>query len=112
MSSLKPVVNYLIDIMGSQPLIASNTSNPESAKNRYRRLENLPPSAKLVYLVLVKEHKMSREDLERHTYLSGRTVRHALSHLRDEGLVEQEINLRDARINLYRALPVEPPSEE
>ncbi|MFC7238947.1 hypothetical protein ACFQS4_12050 [Saliphagus sp. GCM10025317] len=97
--------------MGSGSLVTSNSSDCESVKDGYSRLEDLSPSAKLVYLVLANEQKMSRKALEGHTLLSGRTVRHALSMLRDENLVEQEVDIRDVRINLYRALPVEDPDE-
>ncbi|RXK51162.1 winged helix-turn-helix domain-containing protein [Halorientalis pallida] len=66
------------------------------------RLERLPPSAKLAYLALACEGRLTQGDLASETMLSPRTVRYALKRLKEEGLVTSDIYIPDARKNVYR----------
>jgi DNA-binding MarR family transcriptional regulator len=77
---------------------------------RYDQLLDLPPSAKLVYLVLKHEGPLTQQQLCARTLLSGRTARSAVSELEDVGLVTEEVYIPDARKKLYRAQPVTEPA--
>ena len=77
----------------------------------YDQLLDLPPSAKLVYLVLDHEGPLTQQQLCARTLLSGRTARSAVSELKGTGLVTEEVYIPDARKKLYRSYPVTDPSE-
>jgi DNA-binding MarR family transcriptional regulator len=64
---------------------------------------DLPPSAKLVHLVLQENSRMTQSEVTEKTQLAGRTVRDALGRLESAGLVTEEICLKDARKRLYTA---------
>lgn len=64
-------------------------------------LSDCPPSAKLVYKVLEHDGELTQQQLAEATMLSPRTVRHALSDLEEEGLIDQRIYLADARQKIY-----------
>jgi len=64
---------------------------------------DLPPSAKLVHLVLQENSRMTPSEVTEETQLAGRTVRDALGRLESAGLVTEEICLKDARKRLYTA---------
>lgn len=66
------------------------------------RLEPLPPSAKLVYVILAREGPLTRADVCNYTKLPGRTTDEALDHLREEGEVEKLSNYADSRQHFYR----------
>lgn len=65
------------------------------------RLSDLPPSAKLVFLVLERHESFTQRGIREESLLTGRTVRYALSRLDEEGLVEGRISFRDARQRIY-----------
>ena len=65
------------------------------------RLEPLPPSAKLVYLVLASEGRQTQGDLVSETMLSPRTVRYARTKLEENDLITSDIYIPDARKNVY-----------
>ena len=65
------------------------------------RLESLPPSAKLVYKTLQYEGPLTQSQLAAESLLPARTVRYALSTLEDEGVVDEELYIQDARKRLY-----------
>lgn len=67
----------------------------------HEHLDDVPPSAKLVYKILEYEGSMTQSQLTDATMLSGRTVRYALTDLEERGLVEEEFYFADARKNLY-----------
>jgi DNA-binding transcriptional ArsR family regulator len=74
-----------------------------TVEDRHRdRLEPLPPSAKLVYLVLTCEGSLTQQGLASETMLSPRTVRHALNELADRELIQSDIYIPDARKDVYR----------
>nr|WP_276306749.1 helix-turn-helix domain-containing protein [Halomarina sp. PSR21] len=78
---------------------------------RYERLLELPPSAKLVYLVLDREGPLTQQQLCERTRLSARTARYALTDLHAADLVDHSVYLPDARKRLYQATPVTIPPE-
>jgi DNA-binding MarR family transcriptional regulator len=65
------------------------------------RLSELPPSAKLVVVVLTHEEPLTQQQLVQETRLSVRTVRRALTDLDAIGAIETAINWADARQKLY-----------
>jgi predicted ArsR family transcriptional regulator len=73
---------------------------------RNDRLLDLPPSAKLVFLVLESESPLTQSEIAERARLSKRTVRHALSELEEASVVAEEVYVPDARKRLYSALPV------
>ncbi|WP_049981124.1 helix-turn-helix transcriptional regulator [Halolamina rubra] len=66
-------------------------------------MADLPPSAKLVHLVLQEHDRMTQSEVTEETQLAGRTVRDALGRLESAGLVTEEICLKDARKRVYTA---------
>lgn len=64
-------------------------------------LEELPPSAKLVYKVLEYNGSLTQKQIVEESMLSARTVRYALERLEDIGTVNEEVYFADARQNLY-----------
>jgi DNA-binding MarR family transcriptional regulator len=72
-------------------------------------LEEMPPSAKLVYKTLEYEGPLTQGDLATESLLPSRTVRYALTTLTDEGLIEERLHIQDARKRLY-SLPTDEPS--
>jgi DNA-binding MarR family transcriptional regulator len=65
-------------------------------------LEDLPPSAKLVFKVLEYDGPLTQKRIVEETMLSARTVRYALERLEDRGVVEEDIYFADARQSLYQ----------
>lgn len=84
---------------------ADRTSD-ESPSERRDRLLALSPSAKLVFKVLELDAPQTPSQIAEQSRLPARTVRHALSALEEQGLVEQRISFRDARKRLYEPYPV------
>ncbi len=64
-------------------------------------LDRLPPSAKLVIKVLESGSLMTQKEIINKTYLPARTVRYALSRLKEENLLQQRFYFQDARQSLY-----------
>jgi DNA-binding MarR family transcriptional regulator len=75
------------------------------------KIDELPPSAKLVFKVLEYNHQMTQKEIADETRLSVRTVRYALNRLTEKGLVEQVPCLSDGRQTLYD-LSDDPGTEE
>ncbi|MGM0371710.1 MAG: MarR family transcriptional regulator [Halobacteriota archaeon] len=65
-------------------------------------LNDLPPSAKLVYTVLEYDAPLTQKALVTETNLSARTVRYALDRLDECNYITEDVYLRDARQSLYR----------
>ena len=65
------------------------------------RIQNLPPSAKLVAYTLHHNGRLSSQELVEETFLSERTVRLALRELKQADAVNTEISMQDARKRLY-----------
>ncbi len=72
------------------------------------RIENLPPSAKLVYTILKSNRQMTQKDLIRETYRPPRTVRYALSRLKRENILVERLHITDARQSLYGLREAQP----
>ena len=64
-------------------------------------LDDLPPSAKLVYKVLEYNGSLTQKQIVEESMLSARTVRYALERLEDIGVVDEDIYFADARQSLY-----------
>jgi DNA-binding MarR family transcriptional regulator len=75
-------------------------------QQRFDRLVNLPPSAKLVFRVLQHDQPLTSQDIAEKTLLPKRTVRDALSKLNDADLAEKHTDPRQPRTRLYTSLPV------
>lgn len=65
------------------------------------RLQELPPSAKLVAKILEMDDSLSKSDLVEETLLPERTVRYALNRLEESELVDSRYSLADARKQVY-----------
>jgi transcription initiation factor IIE alpha subunit len=64
-------------------------------------LEDLPPSAKLVFKVLEYNGSLTQKQIVSESMLSARTVRYALERLEEIDAVDEDIYFADARQNLY-----------
>ncbi len=64
-------------------------------------IEDLPPSAKLVYKVLEYKGPLTQKGIVEESMLSARTVRYALERLDEVGVIEEDVYFADARQNLY-----------
>jgi len=64
-------------------------------------IQDLPPSAKLVALVLEHNGTLSQQELAAESFLPERTVRLGLEELQQVDVVESRTSLRDARKRLY-----------
>ena len=64
-------------------------------------LDDLPPSAKLVFKVLEYNGTLTQKGNAEESMLSARTVRYALERLEGIGLVEEDVYFADARQNIY-----------
>nr|WP_210424128.1 hypothetical protein [Halorussus ruber] len=88
-------------------------SEPETTpEQRFERLVDLPPSAKLVYKVLESEDApLTQGQIREQALLPARTTRDALTKLEDEDLVEEQMYVPDARKRLYVPRSVADPEE-
>jgi len=66
----------------------------EESTDRWDRVREMPPSAKLVAKVL--DYQLAEE-----TLLPPRTVRYALTRLEDADVVDSRVSFTDARKRLY-----------
>jgi len=64
-------------------------------------IRDLPPSAKLVVLVLEHSGTLSQREIAEESLLPKRTVRLGLEKLQALNIVESRTSLRDARKRLY-----------
>ena len=64
-------------------------------------IQDLPPSAKLVYKVLEYDGPLTQKQLVDETMLAPRTVRYALERLDKAEIVTEGIYIEDARQTLY-----------
>ena len=64
-------------------------------------IEELPPSAKLVFKVLEWEGPLTQQQIVEEPMLSNRTVRYALNQLDEIEILREEIYFPDARQQLY-----------
>jgi DNA-binding MarR family transcriptional regulator len=73
----------------------------ETATTLPQEVRDMPPSAKLVAKTLAYEGELTQAELTDETLLPGRTVRHALTLLEEQGVVTSQISFMDARQQLY-----------
>jgi predicted transcriptional regulator len=71
-------------------------------------LDDLPPSAKLVFKVLEYNGPLTQKGIVQESMLSARTVRYALERLEGIGVVDEDVYFADARQNLYQ---LDPPAQ-
>jgi len=74
---------------------------------RYERLVEEPPSAKLVYKVLELEAPLTHGEITESAVLPSRTTSYALSRLQEADIVESMPCPSDPRKRNYRPLPIE-----
>lgn len=75
------------------------------------KIEDAPPSAKLVYKVLQYNGGLTQKEIVQRSMLSQRTVRDALARLRDINIVTEDVYIPDARQSLYKLTAPEPSDE-
>jgi transcriptional antiterminator len=66
-----------------------------------QKLLDLPPSAKLVFTVLEHEEPLTQKKIAEKTLLPSRTVRYALTQLKEIEKVSEDIYFADARQSIY-----------
>jgi transcriptional antiterminator len=64
-------------------------------------IKELPPSAKLVFVVLEHEGPLTQQEITEKSRLSARTARYALNQLNDLNVISEDIYFPDARQQLY-----------
>lgn len=69
-------------------------------------IDDAPPSAKLVYKVLEYNGALTQKEIVERSMLSQRTVRDALTRLRELDIVSEQVYIPDARQNLYEITPL------
>ncbi|MCK5484735.1 MAG: winged helix-turn-helix transcriptional regulator [Desulfobacterales bacterium] len=70
-------------------------------KHFEKQIEELPPSAKLVFKVLEYSGFLTQKEIAKESYLPPRTVRYALNRLKDEEILQERFYFKDARQSLY-----------
>ncbi|PSP56370.1 ArsR family transcriptional regulator [Halobacteriales archaeon QS_1_67_19] len=64
-------------------------------------IDDLPPSAKLVFKVLEYKGALTQKQIVEESMLSARTVRYALERLEELDVVTEDVYFADARQSLY-----------
>lgn len=64
-------------------------------------LTDAPPSSKFVYKLLEYEGPLTQQEMAKESQLSSRTIRNAIRHLEEEGVIAKVPSLRDARQDVY-----------
>jgi len=72
-----------------------------ATQSELQDIDDLPPSAKLVFKVLEYKGALTQKQIVEESMLSARTVRYALERLEELGVVEEDVYFADARQNLY-----------
>ncbi|HQD25718.1 winged helix-turn-helix domain-containing protein [Methanoculleus thermophilus] len=62
---------------------------------------NLPPSSRKILMLLEDGGALTHKELVRRSSLAPRTVRYALKRLKDNDMIVEKFNFRDARQILY-----------
>ena len=93
-------------------IVFATGNEPETTpEQRFERLLDLPPSAKLVYKVLEEGQPLTQRQIRERALLPARTTRDALTKLKDHGLVEERMYVPDARKRLYAPQSIADPEE-
>lgn len=85
----------------------TNGSAGSAFKRVKEEIRELPPSAKLVALVLSQEGPLRQSELVDETLLPERTVRYGLEELNAAGILRTDPDLMDARRQVYSLRPAE-----
>ncbi len=76
-------------------------------------LDDMPPSAKLIYKVLEHDGPLTQKRIVEESMLSARTVRYVLDRLDECEILKEQVYFQDARQRLYRLqTPAEETAEE
>ena len=81
------------------------TTRGKSSTELRDLIQDLPPSAKLVALVLEHNGMLSQQELAAESLLPERTVRLGIEKLQQVDVVEVRTSLKDARKRLYSLSP-------
>ncbi len=71
-------------------------------KYNFARIEGFSPSMKLILNILENRGPLTQKEIAKVTRLPSRTVRYALSRLKDEDILEEREYFQDARQCLYQ----------
>jgi len=77
-------------------------SDGVEVRGQVTTIDCLPSSARAVYMLLSDGKERTLNDIIGRVAFSPRTIRNALSRLRESGLIIAKFNFRDARKPLYR----------
>ncbi len=75
--------------------------SPEPCKKALQDVADVPPSAKEVFCALYGHEPMTGAELRDATGLPRRTVYSALKRLKENGLLKQQLSLRDTRQTFF-----------
>ncbi|HEY9207370.1 MAG TPA: helix-turn-helix domain-containing protein [Candidatus Methanoperedens sp.] len=89
-------------IPGSEPIREGGDAGKESEKFNSSLIEGFSPSMKLILNILENRGPLTQKEIAKVTRLPARTVRYALSRLKDEDILEEREYFQDARQCLYR----------
>ncbi len=92
-------------------MTAQGDSRRESSTELQNTIGDLPPSAKLVAVVLEHNGTLTHRELAAKSLLSERTVQVGLNKLQQVDIVESRTSLQDARKRLY-SLSLESTAED
>jgi len=82
-------------------MTAQGDNRPESSTQLRNEVRDLPPSAKLVAVVLEHNGTLTQRELAAESLLPERTVRLGLEKLQQADVIESRTSLQDARKRLY-----------
>ncbi|MDH7509750.1 MAG: helix-turn-helix domain-containing protein [Methanolinea sp.] len=68
-------------------------------------MEHLPPSSLIVLHILDENGAMTHKEIVKKSRLAPRTVRYALKKLKEQNLIAEKFNFRDARQVIYLSRP-------
>jgi transcription initiation factor IIE alpha subunit len=83
-----------------------------ATQSELKDIDDLPPSAKLVFKVLEYKGSLTQKEIVEESMLSARTVRYALERLEELEVVTEDVYFADARQSLYEVdVPCEATAE-
>ena len=82
-------------------MVTQGDAQAESSIELRDAIQDLPPSAKLVAIILEHEGTLSQQEIAAESLLPERTVRLGLEQLQKVDVVEARTSLQDARKRLY-----------
>lgn len=82
-------------------MVTQGDAQAESSIELRDAIQDLPPSAKLVAIIIEHEGTLSQQEIAAESLLPERTVRLGLEQLQKVDVVEARTSLQDARKRLY-----------